>query len=103
MPIPQTTRWNLERRLQQHRQQHWPNLTHLSIRYRANFAHITADPDGDPLPLCRLRYLATPTTGDSLSTSPAETPTKNSLLPTGTFTGTPEDALDCACNLYLTN
>ncbi|WP_175324683.1 hypothetical protein [Frankia sp. Cppng1_Ct_nod] len=26
---------------------------------------------------------------------------QDTLLPTGTFTGTPEEALDCACDLYL--
>jgi hypothetical protein len=26
---------------------------------------------------------------------------ERSVLPTGDFTGTPEDALDCVCGLYL--
>ena len=27
---------------------------------------------------------------------------EDSVLPTGGFAGAPEDALDCACDLYLT-
>jgi hypothetical protein len=26
---------------------------------------------------------------------------RDSILPTGTFAGSPQDALDCACDLYL--
>ncbi|WP_322761183.1 hypothetical protein [Frankia sp. Cr2] len=26
---------------------------------------------------------------------------EDAVLPVGTFTGTPEEALDCACELYL--
>ncbi len=39
--------------------------------------------------------------GDSPSTGPASTGYEDTLLPTGTPTCTAEQALDCACGVYL--
>ncbi len=102
MPIPETTRHGLARRLEQHRRQHWPNLAELKVRYRTSFAYIDGvDVDGDPLPLCRLRYLGSPNEWGFAIYLASRDGYEDSILPTASFTGTPEDALDCACGLYL--
>ncbi len=64
--------------------------------------HLTAHlPGGDHLPLCRLRYLGSPTNW-AFALYHASTETyHDTLLPDGNPTGTPEQALDCALGLYL--
>ena len=58
MPIPDGARRALDRRLDARRQQRWPDLREISIRYRGSFAYITGTTnEDDPLPLCRLRYV----------------------------------------------
>jgi len=58
-------------------------------------------PDGDVVNLCRLRYLGSPDDwGFAMYLSSRES-YEDSFLPTGSFTGTPEEALDSACGLYL--
>jgi hypothetical protein len=103
MPIPETARRALARRLETRRQQRWPRLNNLTIRYRTTFAYIagaTAE-DQDPLPLCRLRYLGTADNWGFAIYLASKDGYEDSNLPHGGFTGTPEAALDCACGLYL--
>ncbi len=40
VPIPETARRALIRRLEAHRQQRWPELLKLYVRYRGSFAYI---------------------------------------------------------------
>jgi hypothetical protein len=102
MPIPDGTRRTLTRRLDAHAQQRWPQLSHLNIRYRASFAYLDgATADDDSLPLCRLRYLGSPDNWGFAIYLASKDGYEDSFLPTGGFTGTPEEALDCACGLYL--
>jgi hypothetical protein len=102
MPIAEVTRAALAQRLDTHRRQRWPQLTGLTIRYRADFAYIGgATADDDSLPLCRLRYLRTPDQWGFAIYLASKDGYEDSILPTGSFTGTPEQALDCACGLYL--
>jgi hypothetical protein len=99
--IPQTTKDGLERRLTAHARTR-PQVTELRVRYRAAFAWIDAElPDGELIPLIRLRYLGSADDwgfGLYLASSDKY---EDQILPTGSFTGTPEEALDCACELYL--
>jgi hypothetical protein len=54
---PESTKISLRQRLRAHAQQHWPHVTSLDFRYRGAFAYVDAHlPDGDVLPLIRLRY-----------------------------------------------
>ncbi len=104
MPIPDGTRRALARRLDFRRQQRWPELAELPIRYRATFAYIAAATgDDDPLPLCRLRYLGSPDNWGFAIYLASKDGYEDSILPHGSFTGTPEEALNCACGLYLTD
>lgn len=102
MPIPDGARRTLARRLDTRRQQRWPDLLDLNIRYRGSFAYLDgATTDDDSLPLCRLRYLGSPHDWGFAVYLASKDSYEDSVLPRGTFTGPPEDALDCACGLYL--
>ncbi len=58
-------------------------------------------PDGAVLSLCRLRYGGYAATfGFAIYRASSER-YEESALPSGAFAGTPEEALDCACGLYL--
>jgi hypothetical protein len=100
--VPQSTKDGLERRLTVHARTRWPQVAELRLRYRAAFAWIDAElPDGELVPLIRLRYLGSADDwgfGLYLASSDKY---EDQILPTGSFTGTPEQALDCACELYL--
>jgi hypothetical protein len=100
--IPQSARDALEHRLTAHARTRWPRVAKLRARYRAAFAWIEAElPDGELVALIRLRYLGSADEwgfGLYLASSDKY---QDQILPTGAFTGTPEDALDCAGELYL--
>ena len=100
--VPQSTKDELGRRLTTHARTRWPQVTELRVRHRATFAWIDAElPDGELVPLIRLRYLGSADDwgfGLYLASSDKY---EDQILPTGSFTGTPEQALDCACELHL--
>jgi hypothetical protein len=74
----------------------------VQVRFRAGLAHVDGDlGDGDPLPLCRLRYGGSAGRWRFASYRARHDDYQDSILPTGAFAGTPEEALDCACGLYL--
>jgi hypothetical protein len=99
---PESTKTTLSQRLRAHAATHWPQLAQLRIRHRGVFAYIDSQlANGDTLPLMRLRYTGSATHwGFALHLASTNT-YQDSILPTGDFTGTPEEALDCACGLYL--
>ncbi len=99
---PESTKTSLHQRLSTHTRQRWPQLAGIDVRFRANFAYITARlPDGDTLPLMRLRYGGSATRWGFAIYLASANGYQDSVLPTGQLAGTPEDALDCACGLYL--
>ena len=100
---PQATKDELEHRLTTHAKTRWPHVAALRVRHRAAFAWIDAElPNGEIVPLIRLRYLgSTDDWGFGLYLA-SSGKYEDQILPTGSFTGTPEEALDCACELYLT-
>jgi len=102
MPSPtQAKTAALQARLTEHAKR-WPQITEITVRYQAKFAYIDAVlDDGDELQLCRLRDTGHPEMwGFALFTYSNERYEDN-ILPTGLPFGTPEQALDCACGLYL--
>jgi len=102
MPIPDGARRALARRLDLRRQERWPELLDLNIRYRGSFAYIAGTTaEDDTLPLCRLRYLGSPHQWGFAIYLASKDGYEDSILPRGSFTGAPEEALDCACGLYL--
>jgi hypothetical protein len=99
---PESTKASLTPRLRAHAATQWPQLADLAVRFRGAFAYVDGQlADGELLPLCRLRYLGSATVwgfGLYLASSDRY---EDQTLPTGSFTGTPEEALDCACGLFL--
>jgi len=62
--IPDSTKTSLAQRLRQHAADHWPQLTGLHVRYHGQFAYVEGElADGDRLPLTRLRYGGSASTG----------------------------------------
>jgi hypothetical protein len=57
--------------------------------------------DGEWVKLMRLRYSGTASRWGFALYYASSDRYQDSLLPTGTVAGTPEDALDCACQLHL--
>jgi hypothetical protein len=100
--LPEPTKTSLIQSLRAHAREHWPQLADLRVRFRGQFAYLDGElANGDVLPLCRLRYLGSPDVwafGLYLASSDKY---EDQILPTGSFTGTATDALDCACSLYL--
>lgn len=104
MPTPsESTRLSLEQRLGAHARTAWPQLAGLHVRHRGAFAYVAAEPvDGERVELMRLRYGGTADRWGFALRSAGSGRYERSLLPTGGFAGTPEDAFDCACRLHLT-
>ena len=53
------------------------------------------------LKLCRLRYAGSAATWGFAVYLASRDGYEDSVLPSGSVAGTPEEALDCACGLYL--
>ena len=54
---PTSTKTSLQQRLSARDAQRWPQLDGVDVRFRGAFAYVTARlPDGDTMPLMRLRY-----------------------------------------------
>jgi hypothetical protein len=99
---PASTKTSLSQKLTARARDRWPALTEVSVRFRGQYAYVGGQlPDGDILPLCRLRYAGSASTWGFAIYRASHDDYQDSILPTGMFAGTPEEALDCACGLYL--
>ena len=104
MNIPQSTRGSLTSRLHDHAKLHWPDLAGVTVRFRANFAYVDGEVrDGPTIPLCRLRYAGSANRWGFAVYLASREGYEDSVLPSGMTAGSPEEALDCACGLYLAN
>jgi hypothetical protein len=93
---------SLQQRLSAHARQRWPQLAGVDVRFRGAFAYVTGElPDGEPMPLMRLRYGGSAARWGFAIYLASKDGYQDSVLPTGDLAGTPEDALDTACGLYL--
>jgi hypothetical protein len=100
--IPVSTKTSLGQRLSMHARQRWPHLDRVITRFRGQFAYIDAQlPDGDMQPLCRLRYAGSASMWGFAIYRASHDDYQDSILPNGHTAGSPEQALDCACGLYL--
>jgi len=101
---PASTKTSLQQRLHAHARSQWPQLTAVRTRFRGEFAYVDGQlRDGEILPLMRLRYGGSATRWGFAIYLASKEGYENSVLPTGEFAGTAEDALDCAAGLYLDN
>jgi hypothetical protein len=103
VPTPsEHTRLQLELYLNMHAKAAWPQLAGLRVRHRGRFAYVEGElPGGESVKLMRLSYNGTASRWGFAVYDPGSDRYQDSLLPTGTGSGTPEDALDTACRLHL--
>src|SRR5688572_16492039 len=102
MAIPERRRRSLGDRLRRRARERWPELTDVTVRYRDALAYVDGIvPDGGRLALCRLRYAGSASRWGFAIYLASKDGYEDSVLPTGLFAGQPEEALDCACGLYL--
>lgn len=99
---PASTKTSLQQRLSARARDRWPQLAGVEVRFRGAFAYVTAEmPDGDTMPLMRLRYGGSAARWGFAIYLASKDGYEDSVLPTGDLAGAPEDALDTACGLYL--
>ncbi|MEV6968841.1 hypothetical protein AB0M47_27350 [Hamadaea sp. NPDC051192] len=101
---PESTKTSLHNRLAEHARTHWLALTAVDVRYHGVFAYVDGRlADGTTLPLFRLRYGGYANQWGFAIYLASKDGYEDSYLPSGHTVGTAEEALDCACGLYLDN
>ncbi|TCO42177.1 hypothetical protein [Actinocrispum wychmicini] len=99
---PESTKTSLRQRLLARARERWPQLATVNVRHHGAFAYITGElADGTTLPLMRLRYTGSARDWGFAIYRASHEDYENSILPSGYPFGTPQEALDCACGLYL--
>jgi hypothetical protein len=99
---PESTKTSLRQRLLTRARERWPQLATLHVRHRGAFAYVGGElPDGATMPLFRLRYGGSATAWAFATYRASHNDYQTSILPNGYPVGTPQEALDCACGLYL--
>lgn len=99
---PASTKTSLQQRLTARARQRWPQLNGIDVRFHGTFAYVSGHlPDGDTMPLMRLRYGGSAVRWGFAIYLAGKNGYQDSGPATGQFAGTPEDALDTACGLYL--
>jgi hypothetical protein len=99
---PASTKTSLQQRLTARAHERWPQLDGVDVRFRGVFAYVSARlPDGDRLPLMRLRYGGSAARWGFAIYLASKDGYEDKLLPSGYPVGTVEEALDCACGFYL--
>ncbi len=100
--VPESTKSSLAYKLHARARERWPQLADVTVTHRAGFAYVTGIlADGQELRLCRLRYGGSASRWGFAIYRASHNDYQPSVLPTGATAGTPEDALDTACGLYL--
>jgi hypothetical protein len=100
--IPDSTKNSLHWRLATRARERWLELAGVRMRSRAGFTYVDGVlPDGEAHQLCRLRYASSATRWGFAIYRASHDDYQDNLLPSGSPTGTAEEALDCACGLYL--
>jgi len=99
---PASTRTSLNQRLNHHARARWQDLAGVELRFRANFAYVDGRyADGTILKLCRLRYGGSAQIWGFALYRASHDDYEDTALPNGMLAGSAEEALDCACGLYL--
>lgn len=102
--VPESTKASLSYKLRARARERWPALADLEVTHRAGFAYVTGVlPDGEQLPLCRLRYGGSASRWGFALYRASHDDYQDNVLMTGLGAGSPEDALDTACGLYLSD
>ena len=100
--VPDSTKSSLQYKLSARARDRWPQLTSVEVTHRAAYAYVTGTlADGEQIPLCRLRYGGSASIWGFAIYRASHQDYQPSVLPNGQTAGSPEDALDTACGLYL--
>jgi hypothetical protein len=100
--IPESTKTSLGQRLRARQRERWLALAGVQARFRGRFAYVDGElQDGELLPLCRLRYGGSASLWGFAVYLASRDGYQDAVLPSGLPVGTPEEALDTACGLYL--
>ncbi len=100
--IPESTRSSVALRLLDHAGQHWPQLHRVQVTSRAGFAYVTGIlPDGEQIPLYRLRYGGSAHSFGSRSTPPPGPATRTPSWSPDHRSAHPQEAHDTACTVHL--
>ncbi len=109
----------LRARLERHVRAHWKDrCQEVVVRFRGAFAYIDAFPlqqqfmlgttpeeqariEATPTHLCRLGYLGNLERWEFAFFKYSDEKYEPSFLPSGAFVGTPEEAFDCAAQVYM--
>jgi hypothetical protein len=96
--IPASTKTSLPQRLRARAKTRWPQLAAVHVRYHGQFAYVIGElPDGDHLPLMRLRY-----SGSAHRWATAIYKASNNTYEDQYwFSGTTEEALDFVCDVLV--
>jgi hypothetical protein len=99
---PDSTKRSLRSRLITLTRERSPDLADFTIRHRGQFVYVDGElRDGTTLPLFRLRYGGSANSWGFAIHLASRDSYEDAALPSGFPVGTPEEALDCACGLYL--
>jgi hypothetical protein len=117
--IPNAVQSALRARLERHVRTHWKHrCREVVVRFRGTFAYVDAFPlhhqfmpgttpekqaqiEATPTHLCRLGYLGRADLWTFAFFKYSDEKYEPSFLPSGASVGTPEEALDCAAQVYL--
>ena len=100
--VPESTKASLAYKLHARARERWPQLADVDVTHRAGLAYVTAiTTDGEQLRLCRLRYGGSASIWGFAIYRASHNDYQPSMLPSGATAGSPEEALDTACGLYL--
>src|SRR3954467_3399281 len=100
--IPDSTQNSLTYKVHIRARERWPALADVDIRVRAGFAYLDGVfPDGEVIKLCRLRYGGSASRWGFAIYRASHDDYEDSFLSSGDTAGSPQEALDGACGLYL--
>lgn len=108
MPVPpKPLKAVVEDDVDSHAFQQWPQLGEVTVRWRGSFGYLTGhfddDDHDDGFPLARIEYLGDADNWAFAIYQASNDDYLNSVLLNGHPTGTPTQALDCACTIHLTD
>ena len=117
--IPEGVRADLVTRLERHVSRKWKQqCREVVVRFRGGHAYVDAFPakqyyppgttktqkaeiDVIPVHLCRLDYLGHPKEWGFAFYKYSDEKYETAILPSGSFTGTPEECFNCTATVYL--
>lgn len=118
-PIPESVQDELRRRLEQHVSAEWKERCQaVKVRFRGAFAYVDAFPlernvipgttagrralpEATPIHLCRLGYLGKADLWEYAFFKYSDEKYQLSVVASGSFEATPEEAFDCSAGVYL--